>query len=87
MGVDRLMNYGIRVVETLFLLNFIDQMGTNKIYISEICLISMSVESTVLARPRHDDKPHAGGYIFANIEAKMVWFRAVPFFFPFLVDF
>ncbi len=40
------MNYGIRVVETLFLLNFIDQMGTNKIYISEICLISMFVESS-----------------------------------------
>jgi hypothetical protein len=47
----------------------------------------MSVESTVLARPSHDDKPHAGGYIFANIEAKMVWFRVIPFFFPFLVDF
>ena len=81
------MNYGIRVVETLFLLNFIDQMGTNKIYISEISLISMSVESIVLAGPSSDDQPHAGGYIFANIEVKMVWFRVIPFFSPFLVDF
>ena len=47
----------------------------------------MSVEPTVLARPSHDDQLHAGGYIFANIEAKMVCFRVILFFSPFLVDF
>ena len=86
-GVDRLMNYGIRVVKTLFPLNFLDQMGQNKIYISEICLILMFVESLSYADLVATIVWPYDCFIFANIEAKMVWFRAVLFFFPFLVYF